>query len=93
MHALKFDSTWECNILIVLFKKFQGVSLYHINNDWLSSKWITNLMTWLSAFQVLLLNGLLLQTIIHLEQASVRLQHNWPTLSEAGSHLRLKEKN
>ena len=45
-----------------------------------------------SAFQVSLWKGLLLKTIIHLEQALVPLQHNWPTLSEAGFHLRLNKK-
>ena len=40
-------------------------------------------MAWLSAFQVSIWKGLLLKTIIHLEQALVPLQHNWPTLSEA----------
>ena len=49
-------------------------------------------MAWLSAFQVSLWKGLLLKTIIHLEQALVPLQHNWPTLSEAGFHLRLNKK-
>ena len=49
-------------------------------------------MTWLSAFQVLLLRGLLPKTIIHLEQPLVPLQYNWPTLSEAGFHLRLNKK-
>ena len=49
-------------------------------------------MAWLSAFQVSLWKGLLLKTIIHLVQALVPLQHNWPTLSEAGFHLRLNKK-